>query len=305
MANQEQIEALYDWLDHFQELRLGKHTDITCAFFDGDFGKTLREAQRDKHNWVLDGINFKPGDRVLDIGSGWGPILKAVKDKGGRGIGLTLSRAQAKYCAESQLDARVQDYKTTDPQKLGIVNGVVSIGALEHFCSEEEFLAGKQDQIYQQFFKFCADVLPTGGRLYLQIMTWGKKVPNSAEVRLGAPKGSDEIILARLRKFYPGSWLPSGRDQLIKDAKHYFEFLHSDNGRLDYIETLNRWDEGTRSLYTTKKIFPAILAAARLIPKYFTDQDFRVQVASIYHNDQQEAFTREIMSHERMFFEKK
>jgi cyclopropane-fatty-acyl-phospholipid synthase len=73
-------------VDFFQELRLGKCADTTAAFFDGNFSKTLSEAQSDKHDWVFEGLGITgPGKRILDIGSGWGPTLKAIKGRGGEG----------------------------------------------------------------------------------------------------------------------------------------------------------------------------------------------------------------------------
>ena len=137
------------------------------------------------------------------------------------------------------------------------------------------------------------------------MMVWGKKVPNLNEISLGAPEGSDELILARATKFYPGSWLPSGKNQLIQCAKPYFDFITSNNGRLDYIETLSRWSSATRKLYTTTKVVQAAIAAARLLPRYLTSSDFRTQIAFLTNGDQTECFVREIMSHERMFFEKR
>lgn len=305
MANRREIEACYDWFDQFQILCLGDYSDVTCAFFNGDFSKTLDQAQRDKHRWVLDGINFKPGQKVLDIGCGRGPMLKAINERGGHGLGFTLSGWQANYCQGKGLDVKIQDYKTADPKEVGRVAGVVSIGALEHFCSIREFQDGKQDEVYRNFFKFCADVLPKEGRLYLHMMVWGKKVPNPADLTLDAPKDSDEIILARAIKFYPGSWLPKGKNQLIEAAKPYFDFLSANNGRLDYIETLNRWGQAIPNLYTTNKIVPASIAAAKLLPRYLSNPDFRAQIAFLTNGDQKECFKREIMSHERMFFQKK
>jgi len=300
MATQKEIEELYDWLDRFQELRLGKNADITCAFFDGNFKKTLREAQKDKHEWILKGIKFRSGQRILDIGCGCGPMLKAIKEKKGKGLGLTLSSAQVKYCKKNGIEARLLDWKKA--KNIGKFDGIVSVGAFEHFCSEEEMNDGKQEEIYEQFFNFCSKLLPKKGRLFLQTMGWGKKVPMPKDYSL---KNSEEVILSRLRKFYPGSWLPNGKKQIIKTAKSKFRYIKDNNGRKDYIETLKRWGEGTKSLITPPKILLTLKEVIPLIPRAITDPNFRVQLASLYRKDQSQSFIRNIMGHERIFFEKR
>jgi cyclopropane-fatty-acyl-phospholipid synthase len=304
-ANQKEIETTYDWLDDLHEIRLGAYADLSCAFFDGDFKKTLAQAQKDKHDWVFKELGIgSAGKHILDIGCGWGPILNAIRVRGGAGIGITLSRAQAKYCSSRGLDAKVLDWKETDPRVLGKFEGVISVGAFEHFCSPEEFERGEQWRIYKRFFDFCADVLPLGGKLYLQTMIWGKKVPVPNTLSFDAPEGSPERILARLRKFYPGSWAPTNIDQIKGSASRRFKLLSSNNGRKDYIETLNRWGEGTRSVLSFRKFSSASPVLLRLAGRYLTDHDFRIQMSSIWHNDQQRCFIDEIMTHERMFFEK-
>jgi cyclopropane-fatty-acyl-phospholipid synthase len=305
MATQLEIEALYDWVHFFHTLRSGDYADFSCAFFDGNFDQTLVAAQKAKHQWVLDGIRFQPGDRILDVGCGWGPVLNTVRKRGGHALGLTLSRAQAKYCAAKGLKVSLQDWKTVRPFTLGVFNGIISIGAFEHFCSMEEYILGKQEAIYREFFAFCAHALPVGGRLFVQTMTWGKVVPDPDTVSLTAPEGTPERILARLARFYPGSWLPDGKEQIIAAASEHFNFLHSSNGRLDYIETLNRWGQDTTNLFKPAHLPKTLWAAARLVPRLWSDPDFRIQVESLRRNDQQVCFQREIMSHERMFFEKK
>lgn len=305
MATQSEIEALYDWVHFFHTLRSGDYADFSCAFFDGNFNQTLAAAQKAKHQWVLDGLRFQSADRILDVGCGWGPVLNAVRKRGGKALGLTLSSAQAKYCATKGLKVSLQDWKTARPFTLGVFNGIISIGAFEHFCSMNEYTQGKQDSIYRDFFAFCAHALPVGGRLFLQTMTWGKAVPDPKTVSLTAPEGTPERILARLAKFYPGSWLPSGKEQIIAAASEHFHFLHSSNGRLDYIETLNRWGQDTNNLFKSARLWKFLVCAVRLLPRLYFDADFRVQIASVRNNDQQICFQREIMSHERMFFEKK
>jgi cyclopropane-fatty-acyl-phospholipid synthase len=305
MATQSEIEALYVWVHFFHTLRSGDYADFSCAFFDGNFNQTLVAAQKAKHQWVLDGLRFQAADRILDVGCGWGPVLNAVRKRGGKALGLTLSSAQAKYCTAKGRKVSLQDWKIVRPFTLGVFNGIISIGAFEHFCSMDEYIQGKQDSIYQVFFAFCAHALPVGGRLFVQTMTWGKVVPDPNIVSLTAPEGTPERILARLAKFYPGSWLPSGTEQIVAAASGHFNFLHSSNGRLDYIETLNRWGQETANLFMPWRLPKTLWAAARLVPHLWSDPDFRIQIESLRRNDQQVCFLREIMSHERMFFEKK
>src|SRR5437764_579494 len=190
-------------MDEIFRLSFGEHADLTCAMFDGDFSKTLAQAQRDKHEYILEGIGFKPGMRVLDIGSGFGPMLKAVQERSGHGIGLTLSRKQAEGCKRAGLEVYVKDWKEVTVATFGTFDGIVSVGAFEHFCSVEEYQAGKQEAVYDHFFRLCHDLLPDGGRLYLQTMMWGKQAPDYYSISLQAKKDSNEYILAVLEKFYP------------------------------------------------------------------------------------------------------
>jgi cyclopropane-fatty-acyl-phospholipid synthase len=305
VAAQEDIEAFYDGLGYFHVLRMGKYKDYTCAFFNGDFSKTLDEAQEAKHDWVLKNLGFVPGHRMLDVGCGWGPMLQAVKYRGGTALGITISRYQEQYCKQYGLDARLLDYKQADPADLGMFDGISCIGAFEHFCSPEEYLAGSQTQVYKNFFSLCAAMLPPGGRLYLQAGMFGKRVLDPMALRADAPKDSDERVSFRLSKIYPRAWLPTSKQQVIECAADHFRFLESNNGRADYIETLNRWGQATKNLFTHPRIWQTLAKAISMVPRYCTESDFRGQVSCVWHNDQQECFTREIMDHERMFFERK
>lgn len=308
MANQKEIEACYDYFGALHELRLespASTRDYTCALFDGNKSLTLNEAQKRKHEWILKGIDFKTDDRILDIGCGWGPILETVARKNGHAVGLTLSPHQFRYCRRRGFDVRLQDYKTTSVKQLGKFDGIVSVGAFEHFCSVNEFKKGKQEKIYKQFFKFCASLLPKGGRLYLQTMTWGDDMPDADMLNSKAPTRSKEATLYRLTKFYPGSWLPEGLKQMVKTASPYFVFKGSKNGREDYIITLDHWGDHTKQLFTPVKFARALPLAFKIIAKAIHNPDMRWQIRSVINNDQQRCFQNGWMSHERMFFEKK
>jgi cyclopropane-fatty-acyl-phospholipid synthase len=312
MANQVEIEDHYDTLGTLHALRLKEihegYPDYTCAFFDGDFSKTLKQAQEDKHAWIFDGLGLGQdltGKRILDIGCGWGPMLHAVRARGGQGVGLTLSPGQVAYCTSKDLDVRLMDYKKVQVGELGEFDAIISIGAFEHFSSVEEFKAGKQEQIYREFFDICARLLKPGGKLYLQTMMWGKKVPDYDKLSLKAPVHSEEAILARLEKFYPGSWLPAGLEQIKKAADSDFIFIKTNNGRLDYIETLKRWAAASKNLLTPSILPSALKAGIPLLIKSVFDRDTRIQLMALRYKDQRECFIREIMSHERMFYVKR
>jgi cyclopropane-fatty-acyl-phospholipid synthase len=312
MATRAEIEKHYDTVGAMHALRMedvqGDCPDYTCAFFDGDFSKPYAQAQADKHAWIFDGLGLGQnlsGKRVLDIGCGWGPMLNAARKRGGEAVGLTLSPGQVEHCDEHGLDGRLRDYKDLSAGELGTFDGVVSLGAFEHFCSVEELLAGKQEDVYRNFFRICAEHLPSGGRLYLQTMTWGKKVPDYRKLSLDAPPDSMEAILARMEYLYPGSWPPNGLKQLIERASEHFDFISSNNGRLDYLQTLKGWNQATPNLWKLHALPRTLRYAIPLACNILTSRDAWIQFQSIRRGDQNSCFAREIMSHERIFFVKK
>ncbi len=309
MANRQEIEETYNFMDEIFPLSFGENADLTCAMYNADFSKTLQQAQKDKHDYILKGINFKAGARVLDIGCGFGPVLKVVKERGGHGIGLTLSAKQAKRCKQSGLEAYVKDWKDVSVDTFGMFDGIVSVGAFEHFCSVEEYLAGKQDQIYDDFFRLCHELLPEGGRLFLQTMMWGKNAPEYSKISLTAEKGSNEYIIAVLGKFFPGSWLPFGEEHILRTASPYFELISDNNGRMDYIETMEQWGKVWNFTFSNFKIpnfsFPRALAVSKVVPRYLIDKEFRSRMELLRNGYDKECFRRELLDHQRMVLQKK
>ena len=298
MATLKQISLTYDYMDEFIRLTLGENPDLSGAMYNGDFSKTLEQAQADKHRYILEAIRFRPGFRVLDVGCGWGPILRAVQDRGGSGLGVTLSPRQTAACHASGLDARLMDWKEIRADSFGTFDGIVSVGAFEHFCSIEEYRAGTQEEIYHRFFKLCHDLLPPQGRLFLQTMMWGPNAPGFQEISLAAPKGSSGYLVAVLSRFYPGSWLPSGVEQILHCAAPWFRVVSLSNGRKDYIETMQQWRR------VREFSWPKLWAAVRLLPNFVRDPDFHYKLESQRGGYQRQCFTREIIDHQRIVFEK-
>jgi cyclopropane-fatty-acyl-phospholipid synthase len=300
MASQKEIESTYDYMDRIFRALLGEHGDITCAMYNGDFSLSLEQAQKAKHEYILKGIEFNKGDRVLDIGCGWGPMLQALREAGGDGIGLTISPAQAKACKAGNLHTELLDWKEIQQAILGKFDGIVSVGAFEAFCSIKELEAGQREDIYDRFFRLCHSLLKEKKRLFLQTMTWGRKIPVPGDLNIRKPKLSDEWVLGLLGKFYPGSWLPDGLDQIQRCASPYFKLVSENNGRLDYIQTLKEWGEKMNVFSLRKLMFEL-----KLLPKYVTNKHFRYQITSLRYSCNRLCFEREIMSHQRLVFERK
>jgi cyclopropane-fatty-acyl-phospholipid synthase len=106
---------------------------------------------------------------VLDLGCGWGAMLAFFQRNGQHGVGRTLSRGQQRACLRHGLEVHLHDARTVTRETYGPFNGVVSLGAFEHFCSIDEYREGKQDHRYQlSFFENVATVIPPGGKFFLQ-----------------------------------------------------------------------------------------------------------------------------------------
>src|SRR5437762_2042038 len=172
MADRRDIDFTYSLTDRVIRLSLGELADFSGAKYDGDFSLSLEAAQRRKHAYVAEQIGIGPGRRVLDLGCGWGPLLDFVRRSGGTGVGVTLSSAQAASCRRHGLDVRLEDAREVTRDRFGGFDAVASLGAFEHFCSEDEHRAGRQEAIYRGLFARIAGLLPAGGRLYLQTMVF-------------------------------------------------------------------------------------------------------------------------------------
>ena len=299
MATKNDLDFTYTTIDKIFRLSMGEMADYSGAMFNADFSMSLEEAQKNKHKFIADSLGIKNGSRVLDMACGWGPFLKYIKERGAIGTGVTLSSGQAAACVKNGLDVHVMDCRKVTPQDFGTFDAVTCIGGLEHFCSIEEYKAGKQDEVYHNFFTRLKDLLPTGGRFYMQTMVFDKNIMPLEEISVDAPKDSPSYAMALMVKQFPGSWLPYGPEQVIKNAEPYFKLISKSSGRIDYIETIKRWRKNFRK-FNLKKYF----LYASLIPKFLTNKEFRHQVAVFKISPNKICFENGTMDHFRLVFEK-
>jgi cyclopropane-fatty-acyl-phospholipid synthase len=299
MADRHQLDFTYSLIDRIFRLSLGELADFSGAKYDGDFSLTLEQAQRRKHDYVAEQIGLREGRRMLDLGCGWGPLLAFARSRGAEGVGVTLSSAQAAACRRHGLDVHIKDARHVDRDTFGSFDAVASLGAFEHFCSPEDYQAGRQEEIYRGLFENVASVLPDRGRFYLQTMVFGRNMIPVEEIDIDAPRDSDAWYLALMGHQFPGSLLPFGQEQIVRCAEPHFGVVESTSGRLDYIETIKQWRKrfGEPSFRKT-------LMKVRLVPRWLTSADFRLAFTSGVSANSV-CFERELLDHFRIVFEKR
>jgi cyclopropane-fatty-acyl-phospholipid synthase len=298
MADRDDLEFTYSLIDRVFRLSLGELADFSGANYAGDFTLSIEQAQRRKHEYVAEQIGIGPGRRVLDLGCGWGPLLAFVRSRGGAGVGVTLSSAQAAACRRHGLDVHLHDARQVTRDSFGPFDAVASLGAFEHFCSPEEYRAGRQEEIYRGLFSRIASLLPNRGRFYLQTMVFGRNMIPLDRISIHAPRDSDAWYLALMGRQFPGSFLPWGQEQIVRCARPYFRLVASTSGRLDYIETIRQWRMRFAAPSSRKT-----LLKLQLLPRWLTSADFRLAFTSGVSANSV-CFDRELLDHYRLVFEK-
>jgi cyclopropane-fatty-acyl-phospholipid synthase len=127
----------YDVSNEFYELVLGPSMTYSCAVFS-DPADTLERAQADKIDLICHKLQLRPGQRLLDVGCGWGELLiRAARACGVTGVGITISAAQAEMARRrvaaaglaDRIEIRLQDYREIAD---GPFHAISSIGMFEH-----------------------------------------------------------------------------------------------------------------------------------------------------------------------------
>ncbi len=296
-----EMDFTYSNIDKFIRNSLGENAHFSNAMYNGDYSLSLEEAQLRKYEFVAEQLGIKEGSRVLDLGCGWGGWLKYIKDNlGAKGIGVNLSDGQVAACRENGLEAYIKDARYIKPEDYGMFDAVTAFGSFEHCASVKDYLDGRQDEVYDDYFKHISNLLAPGGRFYMQSMTFEKNMIPFEDIDINAPKDSDSYVFALLLKHNPDSWIAYGQEHIVRTAEPYFKKVFYSDGRLDYVKTNREW---TKLFY--KFSWKKYLWFASLIPKLIFDKEFRHQLAVLRVRPNRVCFEREIMGHARLVFEKK
>jgi cyclopropane-fatty-acyl-phospholipid synthase len=216
----------YDVSNEFFELFLGPTMVYSCAIWRDGEKKTLEEAQEEKLDTVARKLEIKEGERILDVGCGWGgfPLWAATK-YGANVVGITLSPPQAEKARQraeaagvaDRVDIRVMDYRDL-PSTGEKFDAIASIGMVEH-------VGASQIEVYAETL---AGLLDSGGRLL-----------NHGITRLRHTDGEAGDFSERY-VFPDAAPLHLSRNLLALERAG-FVTRHVEDFGMDYAETLKHW----------------------------------------------------------------
>ena len=223
----------YDIGNDLYELFLDEDMQYSCAYWDFDRHgpeMTLEQAQADKKAHIAAKLDLKPGQRVLDIGCGWGGMALYLHRKAGvEVLGITLSEEQLKKARERAEQAGVSDkvkfelidYRDLAKCEAGAFDRIVSVGMFEHVGTP----------LYRTFFRCCANLMTDDGVMLLHTIG-----------RMGGPGTTDAFT----RKYiFPGGYIPALSETVV--ASEHYRLIATDIEmlRLHYAFTLREWYKRT------------------------------------------------------------
>ncbi len=230
------IRHHYDVGNDFYRLWLDPTRSYSCALWEGE-DDTLHAAQLRKLDYMADGAAAPGRARVLDVGCGWGGLLRRLVEHHGVAhvTGLTLSQAQADHIgtwADGRYDVRVENWADHKPERP--YDAIVSIGAFEHFA---DFGMTRAARIaaYRRFFACCHAWLPPGGRLALQTNVKGNNV------RMDRQTVRDLLFI--VDRIFPESELP-WPSEILEAAERRFDAVTVRNDADHYARTCACWLDG-------------------------------------------------------------
>lgn len=224
-----EVQSHYDIGNDFYSLWLDETMNYSCAYFKNE-QDSLYEAQIHKAEHILEKLHLQEGMTLLDIGCGWGFLLKyAVEKYHVKGVGITLSEEQYRaFNKEIQeknlsdsLEVKLMDYRELERSGLEF-DRVVSVGMVEH--------VGRGN--YELFLKNISQVLKPGGLFLLHFISAQREHEGDAWIR---------------KYIFPGGVIPSLREIVNILPDYNFYTLDIESLRRHYNRTLLCWLENFRN----------------------------------------------------------
>lgn len=229
-ASSEAIQHHYDLSNTFYSIWLDQSQTYSCALWsDIEKEDSLELAQQRKNDYMAAEARATNVKCVLDIGCGWGSLLKRLVDfhQVEHAVGLTLSNAQAQYITSLNYpQIEVYQKSWVDHYPVEPYDAIISIGAFEHFA-KPELTNIERIQAYRDFFSHCHQLLKPGSWLALQTIVYGNMRREDANQFMNTD-------------IFPESDLPK-LTEITQAADGIFEIAKLRNDREHYARTCEEW----------------------------------------------------------------
>ena len=221
------ISQHYDHPDEFYRLFLGESMTYSCAYF-AESDDSIDVAQEQKISHLLTKLQLSHGDRLLDIGCGWGTLaIRAARDHGAQALGITVSKKQQEYAQkmihdmglEERCSVKLMDYRQLEEDNQ--FDRIVSVGMYEHVGSKN----------LRTYFKKTFDLLRPDG-LFVNHGITRKIFPDWR-------KASEAIFINQ--HIFPGGELHAPSRILDEMERVGFEVYDVESLRKHYVKTLQLW----------------------------------------------------------------
>lgn len=226
------IHAHYDLGNAFYGLWLDDTMNYSSAWFEGDYARGLAQAQTAKVHRALDMAAVRAGDRVLEIGCGWGALVVETIQRGASVVGVTLSTEQLAF-ADARLhrlgvatgkgakaDLRLQDYRDIDEAPFDAICSIEMVEAVGR-------------AYWPQYFQTVSRLLKSGGRACVQSIVID-------DALFDRYIHSTDFIQQYI---FPGGCLPCPRQFRREAQAAGLQVVDEFAFGADYAETLRRWRE--------------------------------------------------------------
>ncbi|MGT2464879.1 class I SAM-dependent methyltransferase [Mesorhizobium atlanticum] len=230
-SNKEAIQHHYDISNDFYRLFLDERMVYSCGYFR-DFANGIDRAQVDKLDHICRKLRLKPGERLLDIGCGWGAMLiHAAKNYGVVGHGVSLSQAQTELARERIRAEGLEDRITIEIKSYAELSGtfdkISSIGMFEHLG-----LAN-----HAAYFSAVHRLLKPGGIYLHHAIRQAQQGRHQEDAAQGAE------YKALIKYIFPGGELDTIGMTLGNLEAHGFLAYDVENLREHYARTCRLWSE--------------------------------------------------------------
>ncbi len=228
------VQRGYQFADWFMDNQSGDGRDLGFNLYDGDLTKSREQSQQDKWDFMLERLNLKPGDKLIDVGCGYGDWINYARSKGIEVMGVNISPDQAHFAQQAYgLDVITSNWKDIPEtpvlrdQLYGQFDAVTFMDTVEHYVpSKYRKDTEKTGEIYGAMFEMAYNLLKNDSE--------ANRVFISCLHMTNAPKTLEDIFACYLQTRSHSGFYPREDDGLVKWSEGYFTELERYDKTEDY-----------------------------------------------------------------------